>query len=86
MVTSEGHFITGVNLDDTNFSNGKTYDKWLGYGQSKTANIYMANYINRHYASQNLVGLSVHPGVILTECGRHSTFRASIVSHKDVNL
>jgi len=44
-----------------------TYNKWPAYGQSKTANVYMANSITHHYGSQNLLGLSLHPGGIVTE-------------------
>ena len=44
-----------------------TYNKWPAYGQSKTANIYMANSITRHYSSQNLLGWSLNPGGIVTE-------------------
>ncbi|KAK1055889.1 hypothetical protein LTR74_015322 [Friedmanniomyces endolithicus] len=43
-----------------------SYNKWLGYGQSKTANVWMANAIHRRYADKGLIGLSLHPGAILT--------------------
>ena len=36
-----------------------------GYGQSKTANIYMANEIERRYGSSGLHALSLHPGMVL---------------------
>lgn len=48
-----------------------SYKKWPGYGQSKTANIYTASSITRHYGKQNLIGLSVHPGAIKTNLSRH---------------
>lgn len=32
-VTSLGHHIGGVRLDDYNFQDGNSYDPWLGYGQ-----------------------------------------------------
>lgn len=45
-----------------------------GYGQSKTANIYMASSIERHYGSKNLHATSVRPGVIFgSEIARHQT-------------
>ncbi|KAI7220414.1 NAD(P)-binding protein [Hortaea werneckii] len=68
-LSSAGHRFGGVKLDDINLE--KDYEKWLSYGQSKTANIYMANSIDRHYGSQNVHGWSVHPGGIMTELGRH---------------
>lgn len=70
-VSSAGHRMSEILFDDMNFSNGQTYHKWQAYGQSKTANIYMASSIERHYGSQNLHGLSLHPGGINTELGRH---------------
>ncbi|CAK3769813.1 Hypothetical predicted protein [Lecanosticta acicola] len=70
-VSSAGHRMSPVLLDDINFSNGATYQKWKSYGQSKTANIYMASSIERHYGNQNLHALSLHPGVIKTDLSRH---------------
>lgn len=70
-LTSSAHTISPVRFDDISFSGGATYYKWLSYGQSKTANIHMANQVNRIYGAKDLVGLSVHPGVIATELMRH---------------
>jgi NAD(P)-dependent dehydrogenase (short-subunit alcohol dehydrogenase family) len=36
------------------------------YGQSKTANIWFANNIERLYGREGLHGLSVHPGAIVS--------------------
>lgn len=41
------------------------------YGQSKTANIYMANEVDRRYGNKGLHGWSLHPGGILTGIQRH---------------
>lgn len=60
-----------VRLDDINFTEQSSYNKWASYGQSKTANIWMANAVDRRYGAQNLHALSVHPGGIMTELGRH---------------
>ena len=68
-ISSAAHRRSGINFDDINSSQG--YDKWVAYGQSKTANIYMANSIERHYGSKGLHGLSVHPGGIMTDLPRH---------------
>ena len=52
-------------FDDLDFS--KTdYHPFVAYGRSKLANIYFANELTRQFASQNLVGLSLHPGSIKT--------------------
>lgn len=70
VVSSFGHSMSEVHFDDLDFD--KTgYEKWAAYGQSKTANIYMANSITRHYGDRNLIGLSLHPGGIMTELARH---------------
>ena len=48
-----------VNFGDYNLQK-QGYDPWVAYGQAKTANIYMANEIERRYAHQGLHGLSLH--------------------------
>ncbi|KAK3075093.1 hypothetical protein LTR53_001919 [Teratosphaeriaceae sp. CCFEE 6253] len=66
-VSSAGHRTSGIRFDDMFWEKDpSTYHKFVGYGQSKTANVYMANSINRHYSDQGLIGLSLHPGAILT--------------------
>ncbi|KAH6908807.1 hypothetical protein BKA70DRAFT_1222394 [Coprinopsis sp. MPI-PUGE-AT-0042] len=67
-VTSLGHSFGSVKFDDYNFDKTE-YDGWVGYGQSKTANIWMANAIERHYGSQHLHATSVHPGGIMEGSG-----------------
>lgn len=72
-LSSYGHTISPIRFDDMNFEKSE-YNGWVAYGQSKTANIYMANSIDRLYGSQGLHAVSVHPGVIIdTELLRHST-------------
>jgi NAD(P)-dependent dehydrogenase (short-subunit alcohol dehydrogenase family) len=47
---------------------------WAAYAQSKTANIYMANSIERHYGAKGLHGFSLHPSTIFsTEQLRYAT-------------
>lgn len=70
-LASSGHKLGGIRQQDINFTEPGSYNKWLAYGQSKTANIYMPAAIERHYSAQGLHGLSVHPGVIETELMRH---------------
>jgi NAD(P)-dependent dehydrogenase (short-subunit alcohol dehydrogenase family) len=69
-VSSLGHRSSTVHLDDLNFE-AREYNKWASYGQSKTANIWMANEIERRYASLGVHGLSLHPGAIQTNLQRH---------------
>ncbi|THY14106.1 putative short-chain dehydrogenase/reductase [Aureobasidium pullulans] len=72
-LSSYGHTMSPIRFDDMDFENAE-YNPWVAYGQSKTANIYMANSIDRLYGSQGLHAVSVHPGVIFdTELIRHTT-------------
>jgi NAD(P)-dependent dehydrogenase (short-subunit alcohol dehydrogenase family) len=69
-VASKAHRFGAIRWDDFNFEK-EAYNPWLAYGQSKTANIYFAAELDRRYADQGLHGLSVHPGYILTNLGKH---------------
>ncbi|KAH8658990.1 hypothetical protein BGZ61DRAFT_370703 [Ilyonectria robusta] len=65
-VSSSGHRFHGLNASDNyNFQKGG-YGSMVAYGQSKTANILMANEIERRYGSQGLHATSLHPGLIDT--------------------
>ncbi|KAF9771877.1 hypothetical protein IL306_010437 [Fusarium sp. DS 682] len=71
VLSSCAHHNSGINESDNyNYQKGG-YDAWLAYGQSKTADIYLANEIDRRYGSQGLHATSVHPGGIMTELARH---------------
>jgi NAD(P)-dependent dehydrogenase (short-subunit alcohol dehydrogenase family) len=65
-VSSLGHRIAPTRPHDFNFSEPDSYQPWVSYGQAKTANIHLANGITRRFGSQNLHGLSLHPGGIIT--------------------
>lgn len=72
-LSSDAHRHGGLNESGNyNFENGK-YSGYASYAQSKTANIYMANEIERRYGSKGLHATSVHPGVIKTGLGRYLT-------------
>ena len=68
-VTSSAHRYSSVHLDDVNLT--KDYGPSIAYGQSKTANIWTANYIDRHYGSIGVHALSTHPGGIFTNLTRY---------------
>jgi len=70
VVSSIGHRRASVYLDDYSFEKTK-YDPWLAYGQAKTANIWMANEIERRYGSQGLHAFSLQPGGIFTGLDKH---------------
>ncbi|KAM0715347.1 hypothetical protein Q7P37_008845 [Cladosporium fusiforme] len=65
-VSSLAHRMGATRPHDYNFAEPGSYHPWLAYGQSKTANIYLANSITRRYHDKGLNGLSVHPGGIAT--------------------
>ncbi|KAK7418290.1 hypothetical protein QQX98_004075 [Neonectria punicea] len=70
-LASSGHKVSGINESDNyNFQKGG-YSPWTAYGQSKTANIYMANEIDRRYGSQGLHATSVQPGGVATALQRN---------------
>ncbi|CAB4689000.1 MAG: SDR family NAD(P)-dependent oxidoreductase [Actinobacteria bacterium] len=70
-VSSGGHHFSGIRWDDPSFAGG--YDKWLAYGQSKTANVLFAVHLDRVGRDRGVRAFSLHPGAILTPLGRHLT-------------
>jgi NAD(P)-dependent dehydrogenase (short-subunit alcohol dehydrogenase family) len=64
--TSLGHMITGMLWDDPHFRS-RPYEKWLAYGQSKSANILFT----RGLAARGYTAYAVHPGAIHTGLARH---------------
>lgn len=71
-LSSRGHRRAAVDLDDPNFDN-REYDAWVGYGQSKTANIWFSNELNKRLSSTGITSNALHPGVIITDLYRHMT-------------
>jgi NAD(P)-dependent dehydrogenase (short-subunit alcohol dehydrogenase family) len=69
-VSSRGHQIAGVDFDDIDFIH-RPYDKWVAYGQSKTANALFALGLDLRGSAQGVRAFSLHPGQILTDLGRH---------------
>ena len=63
-VSSSSHRYSSVHFDDINLE--KEYDPFISYGQSKTANIWHSNYIDRVYGPKGVHSLSVMPGGIWT--------------------
>jgi NAD(P)-dependent dehydrogenase (short-subunit alcohol dehydrogenase family) len=67
-LSSVGHRRSPVDFDDWNFER-KPYDRWLAYGQSKSANALFAIAAN----ARGVKAFSVHPGGILTALGKFMT-------------
>ncbi len=68
-VSSRGHFYSGIRWDDLWFE--RDYDKWVAYGQSKTANILFAAQLDVLARDRGVRAFSLHPGRILTNLVRH---------------
>jgi NAD(P)-dependent dehydrogenase (short-subunit alcohol dehydrogenase family) len=64
-VSSNGHRFGGIRFDDVNFGNGKAYNQWEAYGQSKTANILFSKALAQRLGSRGLRAYSLHPGSTL---------------------
>ncbi|HIF98943.1 MAG TPA: SDR family NAD(P)-dependent oxidoreductase [Myxococcales bacterium] len=71
-LSSAGHRLGDVDFEDPHFES-RAYDKWVAYGQSKTANILFTLELDRRLAPSGIRSVAVHPGMIMTELGRHLT-------------
>jgi len=71
-LSSQGHLMSGLDLDDPDFER-REYDKWVAYGQSKTANILFTRALERRFGGQGVHAYAVHPGGVMTDLGRHLT-------------
>ena len=66
-VASSAHTFASVHLGDYNFEQHEDgYTPIAAYAQAKTANIWMANELERKYGSKGVHSISVHPGGIET--------------------
>jgi NAD(P)-dependent dehydrogenase (short-subunit alcohol dehydrogenase family) len=68
-LSSMGHHYSPMRWDDVQFTSG--YDKWLAYGQSKTAIALFAKHLDLLGQSKGVRSFSVHPGKIYTPLQRH---------------
>jgi NAD(P)-dependent dehydrogenase (short-subunit alcohol dehydrogenase family) len=69
-LSSSGHKISDINFEDPNYQH-QDYEKWQAYGQSKTANALFAVALNERLSGRGVTANAVHPGMIMTELGRH---------------
>lgn len=63
-VSAWAHHLSPVDFDDPNFER-REYDGWLGYGQSKTANILFAVGLDQRGEADDIRAFSLHPGLII---------------------
>ena len=62
-LSSSAHALTGILWDDIHF-NKQPYNKWMAYGQSKTASSLIAIELNKKMKDYGVESFSVHPGGI----------------------
>lgn len=72
ILSSRAHQLGGLDLSDLDFRR-RAYDKWLAYGQAKTANALFAVALDARGAEHSVRAFSVHPGSILGPLARHLT-------------
>lgn len=68
-VSSGGHRRSGIRWEDIQFEQG--YDKWMAYGQAKTANVLFAVELDRIGQDAGVRAFALHPGGIMTPLQRH---------------
>jgi retinol dehydrogenase-12 len=71
------HFAppSGFNFGNPNHPPG---DTWVSYGQSKWANVVVANEIARRYGGKGISAHSLNPGTIKTNLAQHSSWFAKV--------
>ena len=69
-LSSSAHDIAGIDFDDPDYRT-RTYNAWVAYGQSKTANILFTVELERRYAASGVHAFAVHPGVVDTDLFRY---------------
>jgi NAD(P)-dependent dehydrogenase (short-subunit alcohol dehydrogenase family) len=69
-LSSAGHRFSDVDLEDPNFE-WTSYDPFIAYGRSKTANILFAVAFDKRHRDHGVRAAAVHPGGIQTELDRH---------------
>ncbi len=69
-LSSIGHRRSDVDLDDLNFER-RDYEKWIAYGQSKTACSLFAVGVTEHHRRDGILANAVHPGGIMTGLQKH---------------
>ncbi|MFM1895491.1 MAG: hypothetical protein RLZZ385_565 [Pseudomonadota bacterium] len=87
-LSSTAHRRSDIRWDDLHFRRDP-YDKWIAYGQSKTANALFALGLDLKFRDQGLRAFAVHPGGILTPLQRHLPLEEMVAlgwTDKDGNI
>jgi len=69
-LSSTGHKLSPIRWGDIHFTK-EPYNKWIAYGQSKTANSLFAVELDARLKDDGVRAFAVHPGGIVTPLQRH---------------
>lgn len=69
-LSSTGHKLSPIRWNDIHFTK-EPYNKWVAYGQSKTANALFAVALDAKLKADGVRAFAVHPGGIVTPLQRH---------------
>jgi NAD(P)-dependent dehydrogenase (short-subunit alcohol dehydrogenase family) len=86
-LSSRGHARSAFDFEDPNFQR-RPYDKWLAYGQSKTANALFAVALDVRGAEHGVRAFSVHPGAVETDLMRSMSAdeqRAALATAREIS-
>ena len=70
-VSSSSHHVGEIHFDDFQLAGPGAYGANEAYGQSKLAQIYHANWVDRHLGPRGLHATSLMPGGIMTDLQRY---------------
>ncbi|WP_329286859.1 oxidoreductase [Streptomyces sp. NBC_00691] len=74
--SSAGHVLSDIRWQDPHLRTG--YDKWLAYGQAKTANSLFAVHLDTLGRHDGVRAFALHPGKIITGLQREMSLREQI--------
>ncbi|KAH7383621.1 hypothetical protein BKA64DRAFT_163604 [Cadophora sp. MPI-SDFR-AT-0126] len=80
VVGSSAYAHGGVRFKDWNFEDGKTYNEWEAYGQSKTANMLFAKALARKMERSGGFAFSLNPGSIRSNLQVHMLSNEAILA------
>lgn len=69
-VSSSAHMLSPIVFDDIHFA-FRSYDPWLAYGQSKTANVLFAVSATARWFGDGITANALMPGAIVTNLQRY---------------
>ncbi|WP_431902793.1 SDR family NAD(P)-dependent oxidoreductase [Nonomuraea sp. bgisy101] len=88
MVSSGAQLLAPFDFDDPHFER-RSYDPWVAYAQSKTADVLLAVGAARRWAADGITANALEPGYIHTNLQRHlddDTMRAAGAMDDEGNL